>query len=701
MERGLTGLTGYGPSNLTFDGNDERYELWEVKFRAYLDLKSLNSVLEGEESSLDVETNKQVFSELVQRLDDKSLSLIIRDAYGDGRKSMKILRDHYLGSSKPRIISLYCELAALKMQNGETATDYLLRAETTASYLKRAGEMISDGLIIAMIIRGLPAAYNAFSTVVTQRDSAEMDFQKFKSALKSEEETKKTGQSHSENEDRVMKVKDSKIICYLCGKSGHKKVECKNYSAKKNRWCSICKSASHDTKFCRKKDTVKAKATDSKDVKGSFCFRVTTDSESASVVDSANLLVDCGATAHIICDKSKFVSLDKNFDPSKHFIELADGSRMNNIVDAKAFKKFLADSAPFGSVKRLRTDNGTEYSSRLFKAVVMDNKIKHEFTAPYSPHQNGTAERSWRSLFEMARCLLLHANLPKELWNHAVRTAAHIRNRCFNKRTGKTPFEMFTRKKPDLSNMHIFGSKCFSKSQNPGKLDPRNVMIEDEFIAVDNPAELKQSGKTDEAEAELKPGTVPEGIQNETHLDEKPTRRFPLREKKPPIYLKDYVDPDECDITNHVVDYYYRVSSILKSYSEAISSPDSVEWQKAISDEMAALVDNETFERVAKPKERSVIGGRWVYSVKSGPNDQEIFKARYVAKGYSQVADVDFTETFSPTARLTSVRMLMDIAVQKSYIVLQMDVCTAYLHAKIDCNVFVEQPEGFIELDKN
>ncbi|KAF2354306.1 hypothetical protein FHG87_014938 [Trinorchestia longiramus] len=106
MERGLTGLTGYGPSNLTFDGNDERYELWEVKFRAYLDLKSLNSVLEGEESSLDVVKNKQVFSELVQRLDDKSLSLIIRDAYGDGRKSMKILRDHYLGSSKPRISRL-------------------------------------------------------------------------------------------------------------------------------------------------------------------------------------------------------------------------------------------------------------------------------------------------------------------------------------------------------------------------------------------------------------------------------------------------------------------------------------------------------------------------------------------------------------------------------------------------------------------
>ncbi|KAF2346677.1 Zinc finger CCHC-type [Trinorchestia longiramus] len=350
MERGLTGLTGYGPSNLTFDGNDERYELGEVKFRAYLDLKSLNSVLEGEESSLDVVKNKQVFSELVQTLDDKSLSLIIRDAYGDGRKSMKILRDHYLGSSKPRIIALYCELAALKMQNGETVTDYLLRAETTASYLKRAGEMISDGLIIAMIIRRLPAAYNAFSTVVTQRDSAEMDFQKFKSALKSEEETKRTRQSHSENEERVMKVKDSKIICYLCGKSGHKKVECKNYSVKKNRWCSICKSASHDTKFCRKKDTVKAMATDIKDVKGCFCFRVTTDSKHVTINQLLDLLIRIFTAASqkdVLMDAPEMVhkiaaetfQLQSLHAPSENSQTPLDQSQSTNIISQKTIEE--------------------------------------------------------------------------------------------------------------------------------------------------------------------------------------------------------------------------------------------------------------------------------------------------------------------------------------------------------------------------
>ena len=81
-----------------------------------------------------------------------------------------------------------------------------------------------------------------------------------------------------------------------------------------------------------------------------------------------------------------------------------------------ATERFLADVAPYGDVKRLRSDNGTEYTSSEFQSLCVRNRIKHEQSAPYSPHQNVTAERGWRTLFEMARCLLLEAKLPKELW---------------------------------------------------------------------------------------------------------------------------------------------------------------------------------------------------------------------------------------------------------------------------------------------
>ena len=68
------------------------------------------------------------------------------------------------------------------------------------------------------------------------------------------------------------------------------------------------------------------------------------------------------------------------------------------------------------------------------------------------------------------------------------------------------------------------------------------------------------------------------------------------------------------------------------------------------------------------------MGGRWVYAVKQGPNGEEKHKARFVAKGYSQVAEIDYHETFSPTANLTSIRILIQLAVQFNLTVHQMDV---------------------------
>ena len=89
---------------------------------------------------------------------------------------------------------------------------------------------------------------------------------------------------------------------------------------------------------------------------------------------------------------------------------------------AEATKEFLADVFPFGKVKCLGSDNGSEFISKECEASC----ICHEKSAPHSPHQNETAERSWRSLFEMGRCLLIEAKLHKYLWTYAVLTASYI-----------------------------------------------------------------------------------------------------------------------------------------------------------------------------------------------------------------------------------------------------------------------------------
>ena len=137
-----------------------------------------------ENEEIDEDKNEEAYAELIQCLDKKSLSLIMRDAADDGRKSLTILRDHYAGVGEPRVISLYTELTSLVKFSSETVTDYVIRAETVAAALKNCGENITDSLLIAMLLKDLPESFKPFVVVVTQSDS-KRTFTKFKAALRS------------------------------------------------------------------------------------------------------------------------------------------------------------------------------------------------------------------------------------------------------------------------------------------------------------------------------------------------------------------------------------------------------------------------------------------------------------------------------------------------------------------------------------
>lgn len=114
-------------SRLVFDGDEKNYELWETKFLGHLRLQGLKETIlyepaedeEGEPAE-DEEKNAEAYAELIQFLDDKSLSLIMRDAADNRRKALKILRDYYAGKGKPRVISLYTELTSLQKSNSES-----------------------------------------------------------------------------------------------------------------------------------------------------------------------------------------------------------------------------------------------------------------------------------------------------------------------------------------------------------------------------------------------------------------------------------------------------------------------------------------------------------------------------------------------------------------------------------------------------
>ena len=121
-----------------FDGEEAKYE-----FLGVLRLHKLYDVILADEEPKEgnVDKNIDAFAQLIQCLDDRSLSLVMSDAKDYSRKARKILRNHYIGKSKPRVLSLYTELTSLQKGHDEFITDYVLRAETAAASLKSAGDL--------------------------------------------------------------------------------------------------------------------------------------------------------------------------------------------------------------------------------------------------------------------------------------------------------------------------------------------------------------------------------------------------------------------------------------------------------------------------------------------------------------------------------------------------------------------------------
>ncbi|GJU96634.1 retrovirus-related pol polyprotein from transposon TNT 1-94 [Tanacetum coccineum] len=139
------------------------------------------------------------------------------------------------------------------------------------------------------------------------------------------------------------------------------------------------------------------------------------------------------------------------------------------------------------TVRRIRTDNGTEFVNQTLREYYEKVGISHETSVARSPQQNGVVERRNRTLIEAARTMLIYAKAPLFLWAEAVATACYTQNRSMiRRRHGKTPYELLHDKPPDLSYLHVFGALCYptNDSENLGKLQPKPT---DGFVDPDKP----------------------------------------------------------------------------------------------------------------------------------------------------------------------------------------------------------------------
>lgn len=398
----------------------------------------------------------------------------------------------------------------------------------------------------------------------------------------------------------------------------------------------------------------------------------------------------------------------------------------------ECFKEFnrLAKNKFGNSVKILHVDNGGEYCNEDFRAYLSQCGIILETTAPSTPEQNGRAEREMRTIVESARSMLYAKDVPLYLWAEAVNTAVYILNRTATSQApNSTPYELWTGKKPALDHIRTFGCEAFlhipKEQRNKLAAKSKKLMlvgydknstnyrlydIETKKIKVSrnvifnenatvskerkNTAKIIFENGTDEAQCE------PPGRNHD--------RNVHFQEEN---QLEDSQQQDVLDEENSTMEYnlrsrdkirrpqryeaHYADIQIPESYKEAITSCKNKEWREAIQEEINALTRNKTWEETHLPQGKEAISSRWVFNIKQKPNGEITrFKARLCAKGFAQKEGIDFTDTFSPTVRYDSIRILLAIAVQREYEIMQFDVKTAFLNGELKEDVYMLPPEG-------
>ncbi|KAE8679378.1 hypothetical protein F3Y22_tig00111402pilonHSYRG01323 [Hibiscus syriacus] len=420
------------------------------------------------------------------------------------------------------------------------------------------------------------------------------------------------------------------------------------------------------------------------------------------------------------------------------------------------FKEFR-DSAEGEVGKKiccLRTDNGGEYRSNEFSQYLRECRIRHQYTCANTPQQNGVAERKNRHLAEICQSMLHAKNVSGRFWAEAMRTAAFVINRLPQPRLGfVSPFEKLWNIKPTVSYFRVFGCVCYvfvpdhlwSKfdkkavrcifvgydSQRKGWkcCDPisgrcytsRNVVFDEASSWWSSEKEVLPDSREFGDKLQQKMGEHDVQLQTSSDESEDPNGDdVEQRVTQNPWQTGVYQQPNEEDGPSETEESIpqsqlrrstrirrpnpkYANAAIIEEATEPETFEEaskSSQWMTAMKEEIDALQQNETWDIVPKIKDVKPISCKWVYKIKRRPDGSiERYKARLVARGFSQQYGLDYDETFSPVAKLTTVRVLLALAANKDWNLWQMDVKNAFLHGELDREIYMTQPMGFQSQD--
>nr|GEW19695.1 retrovirus-related Pol polyprotein from transposon TNT 1-94 [Tanacetum cinerariifolium] len=360
-------------------------------------------------------------------------------------------------------------------------------------------------------------------------------------------------------------------------------------------------------------------------------------------------------------------------------MKLCGPMRDESVNGKKYILVVVDDYSRFTWVKCLRSkDEAIDFIIKFLKMIQVRLKvgISHKTSVARPPQQNGVVERRNHMLIEAAHTMLIYAQAPLFLWAEVVATACYTQNRSIVRlRYSKTPYELLHDKLPDLSFLHVFGTLCYptNNSENLGKLQPKAdigifigyALTKKAFWIYNRPtrqivetihvdfdeltAMASEQSSSGPALHEMTPATISSG------LVPKPTSSTPF---VPPV------DP----LTPKVIALIAEVIPLKPAVSTG--SPSST----TVDQDAPSLSKSQTTPETQPPN-----------------------KARLVARGYRQEEGIDFEESFALVARLKAIRIFLAYAAHKNMVVYQMDVKNVFLNGNLREEVYVSQPDGFVD----
>ena len=717
----------------------------------------------------------------------------------------KLVEEKSQTADKSLAGTLMSTLTTMKYDGSRTMHEHVLEMTTLAAKLKNLGMNVDEYFLVQFILNSLPPEqygpfqmnYNTIKdkwninqlTSMLVQEETRLKNQRThsvhllshqeaeKSSRKRSGKSKKKGLHNLNDSSKAIHKKEHGNKCHFCYKVGHLKKDClkrKAWFEKKGKPCALVCFESNFTEVPHNTWWIDSGSTThiSNSMQGFLTIQTIKSNESFVFMGNRNkvpvkgigtyrLVLDTGhyldlfQTLYVPTFSRNLVSLPK-LDVAGFVFKFGSGSQSQSVNALEIYIKEVERQLD-KKVKIIRSDIGGEYYGKYdesgqcpgpFAKFLEKHDICAQYTMPGTPHQNGVAERRNRTLMEMVRSMMSHSSLPISMWMYSLRTAMYLLNRVPSKAVSKTPFELWTGRKPSLRHLHVWGCPAEVRVYNPQekKLDFRTISgyfirypeksKGYRFYCPNHSTRIVESGNArfiencdisgsdqmrnvsiQEVRVQIyvpKTSTivVPELVSqpnkdqeqqiNDSTLHNENVNSEPMVVEPQSTILRRSQRERRSSITDDYVVYLQESGIDLgiyndpDSYTQAMQGNDSGKWFHAMEEELKSMDQNQVWDLVELPKGCKRVGCKWVFKTKRDSiGNIERYKARLVAKGFTQKDGIDYKETFSPVSKKDSLRIIMALVAHYDLELHQMDVKTAFLNGNLEEEIYMDQPEGF------